>query len=72
MDDDEESKISEKSVKLPVLTGKHVEFQTLWFSFQAFATVWKFTAAIGKVPEVDLPASELASLSTTAEVVVRQ
>ena len=72
MDDDEEHKLSVKFVKLLVFTGKHVEFQTWWFCFQAFATVWKFTAAIDKVPEVDLPTSESASLSTTAEVVVRQ
>ena len=72
MDKDDENKISVKSVKLPVFTGKHVEFHTWWFHFQAFATVWKFTAAIGKVPEMDLPASESTSLSTTAEVGDRQ
>ena len=40
--------------------------------FLGFATVWKFAAAIGKVPEVDLPFSETASLSMTAEVGDRQ
>ena len=52
--------------------GTHVEFQTWWFCFQAFTTVRKLTAAIGKVPEVDLPVSETASLSTTKEVGDRQ
>ena len=52
--------ISMKSVKLLTFMGTHVAFQTWWFHFWAFATVWKFTAAIGKVPEV-----ETASLSMT-------
>ena len=69
---DDENRISVKSVKLPVFTGTHVEFQIWWFNFQAFATVWKFAAVIGKVPEVDLHAQENASLSTTAEVADRQ
>ena len=60
--------ISMKSVKLLTFTGTHVEFQTWWFHFWAFATVWKFAAAIGKVPEVDLPVSETAFLSMIAEV----
>ena len=34
--------------------------------------VWKFTAVIGKLPEVDLPVREDASLLTTAEVADRQ
>ena len=72
MDEDDENKISVKSVKLPVFTGKHVEFQTWWFHFHAFATVWQVTAAIGKVPEMDLSASESSSLSTIAEVGDRQ
>ena len=63
IDEDDENKIS---VKLPVFTGKHVKFQTWWFHFQAFATVWKFAAAIGKVLEIDLFVSETASLSMTA------
>ena len=61
-----------QSVKQPVFTGTHVEFQTWWFHFQAFATVWKLAAVIGKVPKADLPAQENASLSTTAEVADRQ
>ena len=40
--------------------------------FPGFATVWKFAAVIGKVPEADSPARENASLSTTAEVADRQ
>ena len=46
MDDDDRNKLSMKSVKLPVFTGNHTEFQTWWFHFQAFATVWKFAEAI--------------------------
>ena len=72
MDKEDENHISMKSVKLPTFTGTHVEFQTWWFHFQAFATMWKFAAAIGKVPEVDLPDTESATLSTTAEVGNRQ
>ena len=72
MDDEDENQISVKSVKLLTFMGSHFEFQTWWFCFQAFTTVWKFTAAIGKVPEVDLPVSETASLSTTKEVGDRQ
>ena len=53
---------------LLAFTGTHVDFQTWWFHFHAFTTVWKFAAAIGKVPEVDLPVSDAASLSTTMEV----
>ena len=69
MDDDEdENQISVKSVKLMTFTGTHVDFQTWWFHFHAFTTVWKFAAAIGKVPEVDLPVSDTASLSTAMEV----
>ena len=59
-------------VKLPTFMGTHVVFQTLWFHFWAFATAWKFTAAIGKVPEVDLPVSKTGSLSMTTEVGDRQ
>ena len=72
MDDEDENQISVKAVKLPTFMGAHVEFQTWWFCFWAFTTVWKFMAAIGKVPEVDLPLSETASLSMTAEVGDRQ
>ena len=71
-DDDDENHISIKSVKLPVFTGSHVDFPTWWFRFHAFATVWKFAGAIGKVPEVDLPSSESASLSMTADIQDRQ
>ena len=52
--------------------GTHVEFQTWWFYFWAFATVWKFMAAIDIVPEVDLPVFETAPLSTTSKVGDRQ
>ena len=68
MDDDEdENQISVKSAKLLTFMGTHDDFWTWWFHFHSFATVWKFMAAIGKVPEVDLPVSDTASLSTTAE-----
>ena len=57
-EEDDESCIIIKSVKLPIFTGSHVEFQTWWFQFHAFATVWNFVGAVGKLPEVDLPSSE--------------
>ena len=63
--DEDENQISVKLVKLLTFTGTHVDLQTWWFCFCAFASVWKFVAAIGKVPEVDLPVSETACLSTT-------
>ena len=72
MDDEDENQISMKLVKLPTFMGTHVEFQAWWFCFWAFTTVWKFVVAIDKVLEVDLPVSETASLSTTAEVGDRQ
>ena len=49
-----------------------LNFHTWWFYFQAFATVWKFVAAIGKLLEVHLPVSETVSLSMTMEVGDRQ
>ena len=55
MDDDDRNKLSAKSVKLPVFTGNHTEFQTWWFHFQAFATVWKFAEVIEQTAEADLP-----------------
>ena len=61
-----------KLVKLPTFTGTHVDFQTWWFQFQPFTTVWKFAAERGKASEVDLPVSKTASLSMTAEVGDRQ
>ena len=67
-DDDDENRISVKSEKLPVFMGSHVDCQTWWFQFHAFATVWKFAGAIGKVLEVDLQGSESVSLSTTANI----
>ena len=72
IDEEDKNQISVKLVKLPTFMGTHVNFQTWWFHFQAFATVWKFAAAIGQVPEVHLPVSKTASLSTTAEVGDRQ
>ena len=67
-DDDDGNHISVKLVKLPVFTGSHVDFQTWWFQFHAFATVWKFAGAVGKVPEVDLPSAEKASLSMNIDI----
>ena len=40
--------------------------------FLGFCHSVKFAAAIGKVPEADLPARENTSLSMTAEVADRQ
>ena len=71
-DDDDENHISVKSVKLPVFTGSHVDFQTWWLRFHAFAMVWKFAGAVGKAPEVDLPISENASLSIATDIQDRQ
>ena len=34
--------------------------------------MWRFVGAVGKVPEVDFPSSENASLSTTANIQDRQ
>ena len=41
-------------------------------SFLGFATVRKFTAAIGEVPEVDLPVSKTASMPMITGVGDRQ
>ena len=53
-DDGDENCISVKLVRLPVFMGSHIDFQTWWFQFHAFAMVWKFAGAVGKVPDVDL------------------
>ena len=55
VDDDDGNELSVKLVKLPVFTANHTEFQTWWFHFQAFATVWKFSEAIEQTAEKDLP-----------------
>ena len=52
--------------------GSHVEFQTWWFWFHAFATIWKFVGAVGKTPNLDLPSSKSASLAMTAELQDKQ
>ena len=67
-DEDDENCISMKLVKLLVFTGSHVEFQTWWFQFHAFATVRRFAGTVRKVPEIDLPSSESASLETNPEL----
>ena len=72
MMDDDEDKLSTKSVKLPVFSGDHKLFQTWWFRFSAFATMWKFKPAIGQSEEPDLPESEAAALSTDANVAEKQ
>ena len=71
MMDDDEDKLSTKSVKLPVFSGDHKHFQTWWFWFSAFATVWKFKSAFGQSEEPDLLESETA-LSTDANVAEKQ
>ena len=70
--DNEEDKLSMKSVKLPVFSGDHKHFQTWWFQFSAFATVWKFKSAVGQSEESDLPESETVALSTDANVAEKQ
>ena len=72
MMDDNEDKLSTKSVKLPVFSGDHKHFQTWWFRFSAFATMWKFKPAIGQSEEMDLPESKAAALSTDANVAEKQ
>ena len=72
MMDNDDDKLSTKSVKLPVFSGDHKHFQTWWFRFLAFATVWKFKPAIGQTEELDLPESEAAALNTDANVAEKQ
>ena len=72
MMDGDEDKLSTKSVKLPVFSGDHKHFQTWWFWFAAFATVWKFKSAIGQSEESDLPESETVALSTDMNVAEKQ
>ena len=72
MMDDDDDKLSMKSVKLPVFSGDHKHFQTWWFRFSVFATVWKFKSAVGQTEESDLPESEAAALNTDANVAEKQ
>ena len=72
MMDDDDDKLSTKSVKLPVFSGDHKHFQTWWFRFSAFATVWKFKQAVGQTEDPDLPASEAAALNSDANVAEKQ
>ena len=72
MMDDDDDKLSTKSVKLPVFSGDHKHFQTWWFRFSAFATVWKFKQAVGQTEDLDLPASEGAALNTDANIAEKQ
>ena len=72
MMDDDDDKLSTKSVKLPVFSGDHKHFQTWWFRFSAFATVWKFKQAVGQTEDPDLPASEGAALNTDANIAEKQ
>ena len=72
MMDDDDDKLSTKSVKLPVFSGDHKHFQTWWFRFSAFATVWKFKQAVGQTEDPDLPASEGAALNTDANTAEKQ
>ena len=72
MMDDDEDKLSTKSVKLPVFSGDHKHFQTWWFQFSAFATMWKFKSAIGQSEELDLPESKTVALNTDTNVAEKQ
>ena len=72
MMDDNDDKLSTKSVKLPVFSGDHKHFQTWWFWFSAFATMWKFKSAVGLTEEPDLPESEAAALNADANVAEKQ
>ena len=70
--DDDGNKLSAKSVKFPVFTGNHTEFQTWWFHFQAFTTVWKFAEAIERTAEKDLSATASAELARDEETQCKQ
>ena len=72
MMDDDEDKLSTKSMKLPVFSSDHKHYQIWWFRFSAFATVWKFKSAMGQTEELDLPVSEAAALNTDANVAEKQ
>ena len=72
MMDDDDDKLSMKSVKLPVFSGDPKHFQTWWFQFSAFATVWKFKPAISQTEELDLPESEAAALNSDANIAEKQ
>ena len=72
MMDDDDDKLSTRSVKLPVFSGDHKNFQTCWFQFSAFATVWKFKQAVGQTEDPDLPESEGAALNTDANIAEKQ
>ena len=72
MMDDDDDKLSTKSVKLPVFSGDHKHFQTCWFRVSAFATVWKFKQAVGQTEDPDLPASEGAALNTDVNIAEKQ
>ncbi len=47
-------------VRLSAFDGDHKKFQIWWMRFKAYATVNKFSEAIGTTGEDDLPASEQA------------
>ena len=72
MMDDDDDKLNTKSVKLPVFSGDHKHFQTWWFRFSAFATIWKFKLAVGQTEEPDLPEFEAAAFITDANVAKKQ
>ena len=72
MVDDDDDKLSMKSVKLPVFSGDHKHFQTWWFRFSAFATVWKFKQAVGQTKDPHLPESKGAALNNDANIAEKQ
>jgi hypothetical protein len=48
----------EKTVKLPTFDGERKNFHVWWMRFKAYATVYKFSAALKEGGEADLPKTE--------------
>ena len=53
---------ADKSVRLPLFDGAHKDFQMWWTRFQAYATVYKFAAALKVGGEGNIPATEDESI----------
>lgn len=51
-----------KSAKLPSFSGLRKDYQTWWVRFIAYATVWKFSAALVTGGETTMPSSDAAVL----------
>lgn len=60
-----------KAVPLPGFDGKRGSFHTWWLRFMAYAMYYKFTQAIGKTADKNLPASESAATKDEEKAVVK-